>query len=149
MKKFRFTLDRLKDYKEQVFDEEKNRLAQLRMELGRIEDRIAALQRAFAACAQEMQQRQQEGIRMFQLQSYNLRLEHIRHQLETLEGERRRAEQAVQRQVQVVVAASQEVEGLEKLEEKQVEEYNYQLMKENELIISEFISQKLAREKIS
>lgn len=149
MKKFRFTLDRLKDYKEQVFDEEKNRLAQLRMQLRAVEERIDALRRAFDRLAREMQQRQSSGVTILELRAYEMQRENIRAQLETLARERQKAEQAVQRQVQVVVAASQEVSGLEKLEEKQVEEYNYLLNKENELVISEFISQKLAREKTS
>ena len=46
----------------------------------------------------------------------------------------------VQKQLKVVVAATQEVSSLEKLEEKQIEEYRYQEQKETEQFIEEFVS---------
>ena len=56
---------------------------------------------------------------------------------------------AIERQRRVVLGLSQEVSGLEKLEEKQREEHERLLAKENELIISEFIASKFIRDKVA
>ena len=46
----------------------------------------------------------------------------------------------VKRQVQVVVQATQEVSKLDKLQDKQLEEYRKMVMKAEELEIEEFVS---------
>jgi flagellar FliJ protein len=45
----------------------------------------------------------------------------------------------VQRQLAIVIAATQEVSTLEKLEEKQLEEYRKAAQHEDELFIEEFV----------
>jgi hypothetical protein len=54
-------------------------------------------------------------------------------------------ESSIERQRRVVVRLSQEVSGLDKLEEKQRAEYDYLVTKENEQIIEEFLSFKMSK----
>ena len=77
---------------------------------------------------------------------YEYEKDSIRNQLKQLRIEQKRAEIEVDRQVKVVVAASQEVAGLDKLKEKQLEEYQHQVAKADEDFISEYISGKLIRQ---
>lgn len=52
---------------------------------------------------------------------------------------------AIEKQLDVVVEATKDVKTLEKLEEKQLEEYNHAAAKENEQFIEEFVSGQTVR----
>ncbi len=54
-------------------------------------------------------------------------------------------QQEIEQQLGVVVEATKDVKTLEKLEEKQLEEYNHQAGKENEQFIEEFVSGQTVR----
>ena len=137
MKKFKFTLGRMLDYKDQLLDEEKNKLALLRKKKQEIDDHIESLLRELDKISVTMRQEQERGITAFQLLSYRT---NIRRQIEQLKKEQALAKLEVKRQVQVVVQATQEVSKLDKLQDKQLEEYRKMVMKAEELEIEEFVS---------
>lgn len=58
-------------------------------------------------------------------------------------------EEEVEQQLAVVVEATKEVSTLEKLEERQLEEYNYAKNKEEELFIDEFVSNQRIRNQMT
>ena len=140
MKKFKFTLGRMLDYKDQLLDEEKNKLALLRKKKQEIDDHIESLLRELDKISVTMRQEQERGITAFQLLSYELQRTNIRRQIEQLKKEQALAKLEVKRQVQVVVQATQEVSKLDKLQDKQLEEYRKMVMKAEELEIEEFVS---------
>ena len=140
MKKFKFTLGRMLDYKDQLLDEEKNKLAQLRKKKQEIDDHIESLLRELDKISVTMRQEQERGITAFQLLSYESQRTNIRRQIEQLKKEQALAKLEVKRQVQVVVQATQEVSKLDKLQDKQLEEYRKMVMKAEELEIEEFVS---------
>ncbi|MCR2024318.1 flagellar export protein FliJ [Anaerotruncus colihominis] len=140
MKKFKFTLARMLDYKDQLLDEEKNKLALLRQKKQEIDDHIESLLRELDKLSETMLQEQERGITAFQLLSYESQRTNIRRQIEQLKKEQALAKLEVKRQVQVVVQATQEVSKLDKLQDKQLEEYKKMVMKAEELEIEEFVS---------
>ena len=140
MKKFKFTLGRMLDYKDQLLDEEKNKLALLRKKKQEIDDHIESLLRELDKISVTMRQEQERGITAFQLLSYESQRTNIRRQIEQLKKEQALAKLEVKRQVQVVVQATQEVSKLDKLQDKQLEEYRKMVMKAEELEIEEFVS---------
>ena len=140
MKKFKFTLGRMLDYKDQLLDEEKNKLALLRKKKQEIDDHIESLLRELDKITVTMRQEQERGITAFQLLSYESQRTNIRRQIEQLKKEQALAKLEVKRQVQVVVQATQEVSKLDKLQDKQLEEYRKMVMKAEELEIEEFVS---------
>ena len=140
MKKFKFTLGRMLDYKDQLLDEEKNKLALLRKKKQEIDDHIESLLRELDKISVTMRQEQERGITAFQLLSYESQRTNIRLQIEQLKKEQALAKLEVKRQVQVVVQATQEVSKLDKLQDKQLEEYRKMVMKAEELEIEEFVS---------
>ena len=77
---------------------------------------------------------------------YKFYSENTRLQLNNLYEELKRAEARVEAQIKVVVAASQEVSGLDKLEEKQLEEYRYLEAKEMQEEILEMVAKKSTEE---
>lgn len=140
MKKFKFTLGRMLDYKDQLLDEEKNKLALLRKKKQEIDDHIESLLRELDKISVTMRQEQERGITAFQLLSYESQRTNIRRQIEQLKKEQALAKLEVKRQVQAVVQATQEVSKLDKLQDKQLEEYKKMVMKAEELEIEEFVS---------
>lgn len=143
MKKFTFTLHKMLDYKDQILDEEKNRLATLQHQRDVIEARIERLQEEFGRISQEMHEEERRGIPVFRLQGYNLQLGNIRRQLEELRQELKEAQQAVDRQIKAVVSANQEVSKLDRLQDRQYEDYKKSVAKAEEIMIEEFVSSKL------
>ncbi|MCL1831797.1 MAG: flagellar export protein FliJ [Oscillospiraceae bacterium] len=140
MKKFQFSMEKLQNYKEQILESEKNSLGILRKELNtltrQLDDNIKLINMKsdeleysmlktitpadFAARKRFITFKQQEG--------------HEFRRLIAL----KQAE--VEQQLQVVIEATQEVNTLDKLEERQLEEHRYAEMKEEELFIEEFVS---------
>ncbi|MEM1485256.1 flagellar export protein FliJ [Oscillospiraceae bacterium PP1C4] len=147
MKKFEFTLSRMHDYKEQLLDKEKNTLSQLRAQKNRIDDKILALEQEFEIVSKAMQEETKDGITVLKIKCYNFQMENMRRQLKQLRSEQKLMASAVENQLKIVIAASQEVAGLEKLKEKQQEEYNIVQTRAEELVVSEYISSKLIRNK--
>ena len=110
MKKFNFTLQSLKKYDDQVLDSEKSILGRLRAELA------------------EMQSELDAKVAEYEQDIYRIKglMAHKREEIEN--------------QLQKVIDATKEVSKLEKLEEKQLEEYRYASQKEQEQIIEEFVT---------
>ena len=140
VRKLKCTLGGMLDYEDQLLDEEKNTLALLRKKKQEIDDHIESLLRELDKISVTMRQEQERGITAFQLLSYESQRTNIRRQIEQLKKEQALAKLEVKRQVQVVVQATQEVSKLDKLQDKQLEEYRKMVMKAEELEIEEFVS---------
>ena len=72
-------------------------------------------------------------------------LDSARNQLEELEKERKLLQAGLERQRQVVTEASREVKKLEKLKEKQLEEYHRGEAKEQQETIAEHVAGNFVR----
>lgn len=146
MKPFVFSLERMRTYKEQVLTKEKGVLSKLRRRQDEIEAEIAALLRYREEAAHAFNRKQSTGVSAMDLSAHNFLMENTRRQLEQLRQDLLKAEEDVERQMKVVLAASQEVSSLDKLEEKKLDEYHYMQSKAEELEISELINVGLSRE---
>ena len=119
MKKFEFSLSHMRDYKERLLDEEKGAL--------------------------ELVKAQMKGTTIVELRKYSAQLDNVRLQQEERKKALAKAEQRVEKQMKVVIAANQEVSKLDKLQERQYEEYRHQVTKAEEDRIDEFVAQTLCR----
>ena len=135
----------MRSYKEQVLEKEKTTLRQLQAEKTKIETDIENLENHRNAREQEFKE-SKNGLMASDLMLYKFYSENTRLQLNNLYEELKRAEARVEAQIKVVVAASQEVSGLDKLEEKQLEEYRYLEAKELQEEILEMVAKKSAEE---
>ncbi|MDR0223358.1 MAG: flagellar FliJ family protein [Oscillospiraceae bacterium] len=140
MKKFRFSLAKLKRYKEQILEAEKNALGILRKELNDLNAELDALIRLIDMKSDELEYIMIRGVTTADLSSRK-RFITVKQQ-EAHEKKRQIAlkEAEIERQLNVVIEATREVGTLEKLEERQLEEYRYAESKEQELFIEEFVS---------
>lgn len=140
MKKFQFSLATLKKYNDQILETEKNTLGALRKELSDLEKQQLEVQRELEATQQAKTEKCIKGTTPLELtiiQRYISELQLQVHTLADLIGKKRLD---VENQLQRVVVANQEVSKLDKLEQRQLEEYREKEKKEEEAFIEEFVS---------
>lgn len=145
MKKFEFSLSHVLDYRERLLDEEKGALQRIKAERDEIAANIRRLEDSFTQVSLKMVRAQTEGTTILEIQKLNAQLENIRMQLEQQQKELQKAELKVDHQMKVVIAANQEVTKLDKLQERQLEEYRHEVNKAEEDRVDEFVAQNLAR----
>lgn len=145
MKKFVFPLEKVLKYRTSLLDEEKNRLAELRRELSEIESQIENCHRQIDSSDDELKQSAAKGTTVMRLQLLNFEIESARRMIEELEKKRQKQLILVERQLSAVLAATKDVNGLERLKEKQREEYNEAVRKEEDLTISELVGSQYTR----
>lgn len=139
MKQFRFSLERIQRYKQQLLDAEKNQLAALQQQMADLDANIERLRRDRAGRLAELQRRQAEGLFAAELQKERFLLENAQIQIHQLSDERVTLQKKIDRQMERVVAASRETKSIDKLEEKQREEYRQAETRERNEEISELI----------
>lgn len=146
MKKFQFTMGTMLHYKDALLEKEKNALMQLRAKQMAIEAEIAQDENQLSELERGMKERVAKGTTAMELRTFEFHSKNARSLIKQLEGEVDELAHDIEKQRKVVVSLSQEVSGLEKLEEKQLEEYNYDVQKEEQVRIIEIVSSKYATE---
>lgn len=139
MKRFKFSLDKLKGYKEQILEKEKNDLAQLRSQQRALEDEKHKVEETLRLSNEEFVKKSGNGMTVIQITMFKSYHQSLSQQIKELEESIEKMDKRVQRQLKVVVEATKEVSSLEKLEEKQLEAYNFQVAKAEEQFISEYV----------
>ena len=148
MKPFNFTLQRLLDFKERLLEKEKLTLAALRMDQRRLQDLIDYLFEQTAVLQNKMWRKAGGGAYAFELHSLQYQVDICLNNLKSAREEKKKVDLQVERQLQTVIAIDRERAQLEKLKERQLEEYRLAESREASETISEFVSMKLIREGI-
>lgn len=149
MKKFQFTLQKLMDFREQELDRQKNALAVLQGDLKRIMDRREELSAMVARYSSELVASGAAGVSAAEMAMRKRYIVTLQQEIHECEQRAFLKQQEIEKQLAVVVDATKDVKTLEKLEEKQLEEYKAAEGKENELFIEEFVSGGAVRRAIS
>ena len=149
MKKFQFTLQKLMDFREQELDRQKNALAVLQGDLKRIMDRREELSAMVARYSGELVASGAAGVSAAEMAMRKRYIVTLQQEIHECEQRAVLKQQEIEKQLAVVVDATKDVKTLEKLEEKQLEEYKAAEGKENELFIEEFVSGGAVRRAIS
>lgn len=145
MKKFEFSLGHVLDYRERLLDEEKGTLQRLKAERDEIEENIRRLEHGLAQISLKMIKAQTEGTTIIEIKKLAAQQENVQLQLNQQRAELQRAELKVDHQMKAVIAANQEVSKLDKLQERQLEEYKHEVNKAEEDRVDEFVAQNLIR----
>ena len=132
MKRFEFSLNKLMDYKQQILDREKNNLAHLRRQQQQYIDEKNELEEKLRRSNREFQEKMLKGMTILQVSTFKGYHQSLTAQIRELEASIEKMEEKVQKQLKVVVEANKEVSSLEKLEDKQLEEYNFKVAKAEE-----------------
>ena len=145
MKKFAFSLERMLNFQSQNLEKEMGLLGRMTAERDALEARKRDMAEKAAGIQAEIARREAEGTTIFMLKACYSILESARNQLEELEKERKLLQAGLERQRQVVTEASREVKKLEKLKEKQLEEYHRGEAKEQQETIAEHVAGNFVR----
>jgi len=145
VKSFEFSMERIRNYKTQVLEKEKKVLSALLRKREEIIEKINSTERFRAEKLTQVADKQSEGVSMGELLSLSFLIENSRKQIEALYIELQKAEEVIDAQREVVVAIYQDKTGMDKLEEKQVEEYRLLEAKVAEGELMQVISNQMAR----
>lgn len=148
MKKFKFSLDSVLSYKQQVLESLQGEHAAI---LAQVREQEGVLERAwqdYRECDAEYRQRKAEGITITDAMVYQNGLRvlenDIQRETDKLEELRRKEE----KKRQEVVGAKIDTSSIEKLKEKKLDLYNKEAAKSEEVLIDEFVSSARARASI-
>ncbi len=140
MKKFNFTLQSLKKYNDQVLDSEKSILGRLRAELAEMQSELDAKVAEYEQSIDKLNELVRGGTTAMRLSLHKKYVSSLQQDIYRIKGLMAHKREEIETQLQKVIDATKEVSKLEKLEEKQLEEYRYASQKEQEQIIEEFVT---------
>ena len=148
MKKFKFSLDSVLSYKQQVLDALKGEHAAILAQIREQEAVLEAVWQEYRDCNEEFRQRKAEGMTITDAMLYQNGLRalerDIQRETEKLESLRKKEE----KKRQEVVDAKIDTSSIEKLREHKLEDYNKAVQKAEENLIDEFVSSARARANI-
>jgi flagellar FliJ protein len=139
MKRFEFSLEKLKEYREQILDSEKNALGILRRELAELQAEHDEILLTIDRKCDELMEGAGRGIMPVQGAAAQRFIIVKRQEAEEMLQTIARKETEIERQLAVVIAATKDVTITEKLKEKKLEEYHAAEIKEQETFIEEFV----------
>lgn len=140
MKKFAFSLERMLNFQSQNLEKEMGILGRMTAERDALEAQKRDMADKAAGVQADITRREAEGTTIFMLKACFSILESARNQLEEMEEELKLLQAGLERQRQIVTEASREVKKLEKLKEKQLEEYHRGEAKEQQETIAEHVA---------
>lgn len=148
MKKFKFSLDSVLSYKEQVLEALQGEHAVILAQVREQEKVLEAAWQDYRDCDAEYSRRKAEGITITDAMVYQngLRVLERNIQRETDKLEELRKKEEAKRQE--VVDAKIDTSSIEKLKEHKLEDYNKAVQKDEERLIDEFVSSARARASI-
>ena len=148
MKKFKFSLDSVLSYKQQVLDALKGEHAEILAQVHAQEDVLEAVWQEYRDCNEEYCRRKTEGMTITDALVYQNGLRvldrNIQRETDKLEELRRKEE----KKRQEVVDAKIDTSSIEKLKEHKLEDYNKAVQKDEEKLIDEFVMSAQARANI-
>ena len=144
MKKFVFTMQKMRDYKKQILESEKNKLMGLIREKNELEEKMEQLEMIMDNLRHASNEAVVKGTTASELMFYSMQMDGVKRDQVQTRYQINFADMKIDNQRRRVVKQSQELSGLDKLEEQQREEYRRLEAKENEMIIEEFLSFKLS-----
>ena len=145
MKKFKFSLDSVLSYKQQVLDALQGEHAAILAQVRAQEEVLEAVWQEYRDCDDEYRQRKAEGMTIADALFYQngLRVleQDIQRETDKLEALRKKEE----KKRQEVVDAKIDTSSIEKLKEHKLEDYHKAVQKNEEALIDEFVSSARAR----
>lgn len=142
MKKFRFSLETVLDYKQQVLETLQAEHGAILARVREQEKLIEELEAAYRALSHEFNRRKEEGLTVLDAVRYEQYLRSSERQIEEAYKHLRELEQQAEKKRNEVVEAKKETSSIEKLREKKLEGYNKAVQKSEEAMIDEFVTTK-------
>lgn len=146
MKKFKFSLQRIQDYRLSVYNKEKNALAVLYTEKTEIERRYDELLASLEKLSNIKLEKTKNGISVMEYSALEMQISSTTALIRDIKEKISKIDKEIDNQTKIVIDANKSVKSLDNLRERKLEEYNSQLEKAEEDRISELIMSKLISE---
>lgn len=141
MKKFEFSLEKVLSFKQQTLNVKLNELALFQMKLSELEKEIDDLNRRFIDTNRKMVEELQIGLNSNDISIYKMYFNTLNQKIQKyIEDKRQLLEIIAQKKADIVLANS-EISGLEKLRDKQLDQYLKNKQKSDELAMDEYVNQ--------
>ena len=146
MKKFRFALETVLSYKQQVLEALQGEQAAILAEVYQQEQVLAELKDLYQAEAAEYRTRCSEGMEIKDVLAWQAALRAREREIEAAVRKLDLLKKKAEEKRQEVVAAKQDTSSIEKLREKQLSSYNMAVAKSEEKFIEEFVTSRRSSE---
>lgn len=140
MKKFVFTLEKVLRFKQETLDLLKNELEQLRYRQREIEQSIEKVNDDFQRHNRELRGKMRNGMDPSGIAVYKRYFGELNRQGTLLQERREKAVLAIEAKQQEIVRMKSDISGLERVRDRQLQDYLAQDRKEQERFIEEFVS---------
>ena len=139
MKKFRFHLEKLLSYKDQLLNSEMMTLGILQNELKDAQDKVSALEAQLTQCKLKFQEEMTGNVTPAACQLHLNYIEHLKVQIKEAHKEVDLLTEKVDRQIETVKALKLDSKSLESIKDSRFEEYQKEGQKKFEAQIEEFV----------
>ena len=140
MKKFRFSLEAVLDYKQEVLSALQTEHAAILARVHAQEDLLEELENYYSELDAEFTERKLEGITILDAMQYEQYLRATERQIEEAVEILKQLQAEAEAKRLEVVEAKKDTSSIEKLREKKLDSYNKAVQKSEELIIEEFVT---------
>lgn len=140
MKKFKFSLETVLSYKEQVLDAAQNEYAACQLRVREQEDVLDAVWQHYRSYNEEFRVRKAEGLTILAAQTYESGLRVLERDIQRESKRLEELREQAERKRLEMVEAKKETASLEKLKEKKRTAYDKAAQKSEEQFIEEFVS---------
>ncbi len=146
MKKFKFSLETVLEYKQQVLDSLQAEHGAILARVREQEEYIERLEADYRALSGEFNQRKMEGLTILDAIKYEQYLRSSERQIEEAHAHLKKLRAQAEKKRAEVVEAKKETSSIEKLKEKKLDSYNKAVQKSEENMIDEFVMTKRVME---
>lgn len=140
MKKFKFSLETVLSYKEQVLDSIRNEYAECQARVQMQEQVLEAVWDHYRAYNEEFRTRKAEGMTILDAQTYENGLRVLERDIQRETKRLEELQEEAEKKRLEMVEAKKETASLEKLKEKKQAAYDKTAQKSEEQFIEEFVS---------
>jgi flagellar FliJ protein len=145
VKKFRYTLETVLNIKEQKQKMEKEKMAILISKYEVQKSKLVEILNRIEKTTKENEENKALGTSAMNLRQFNLYIESLYEKYNQQKAILKEIEEEIEKERHNLMEVSKEKEALESLKEKKYEEYKYQTLIEQNLMMDEQISYKTAR----
>ena len=140
MKKFRFSLETVLDYKQQVLDSLRTEHGAILAKVRAHEELLEQLEENYRQMDAEFSRRKLEGLNILDAMQYEQILRAMEREIQDAAVELEKLRRQEEEKRAEVVGAKQDTSSLEKLREKKLDGYNKAVQKSEEALIEEFVT---------
>jgi len=144
MKKFSFSLQKVLNFRSQSLDVLKNELVIVQHELSEIELEIKQLEEVYKNTNIKLKQHMSTGISSSDISAYKIYLGEVNEKIKKKIDEKKKIIFKIEQKQKEIISVNIEIASLDKLKQRQYDEYQKAVQKATEIELDEFMSNLMA-----